>query len=355
MNTPASVDPKSTPPVAPALVQESLPIKAGAEGVLTLDAIDIDPAWNTRSPANVESWFMSENDPDSSGLEGLTRNMRAHGQLTPVDIREIDEKHYRWGKTDKRYSLVCGFRRAAALRLIYKDVLRPRQLGEEASTLIPGLELHQVRVRNHGPLDEERSFSINASENGPRDGLTPPELVALAIRARDDFTMSAEKIAIMVGKQTRVVRDYMRVATLPKPVLDHWMNGGEYEGIINSNRANISSLMVIVKMTPKEQWAEEYKKLISYKKETHDDRTSYVQRLLIQADNIGAILGRLERKGVILISRPEWADHLDLLLNLKEQRMSYSTTKRIANRVTEAYERTRQSIPVIESTESTEG
>ena len=340
--------------VGPAPTTLPPPIKAGDEGILALDAIDIDPAWNTRSPANVESWFMSENDPDSSGLEGLTENMRAHGQLAPVDIREIDEKHYRWGETTLRYSLVCGFRRIAALRFIYKEALRPRALGEEASALVPGLALNQVRVRNHGPLDEERAFSINASENGPRDSLTPPELVALVIRARDRFMMPAEKIATMLGKQVRVVRNYLRVADLPKPIIDHWMNGGEYEGIINSNRSNISALLVIVKMTPKEQWPEEYKKLISHKKAAHDDKTSYIQRLLIQADSIGALLGRMEREGIILITRPMWADKLDLLLNLKEQRMSYSTTKRIANKVAEAYERTRQAIPVIEgSTEET--
>jgi ParB-like chromosome segregation protein Spo0J len=354
MTAPASAGPA---PATLAPTQEGpppLPIKAGDEGILALDAIDIDPAWNTRTPANVECWFMSENDPDSSGLEGLTQNMLAHGQLTPIDIREIDEKHYRWGKTPLRYSLVCGFRRVAALRRIYKEVLRPRQLGEEASPLVAGLALNQVRVRNHGPLDEERAFAINASENGPRDSLTPPELVALVIRARDSFKMPAEKIATMVGKQARVVRDYLRVATLPKPVLDHWMNGGEYEGVINSNRVNISALLVLVKMTPQEQWADEYKKLITVKKIAPEERTSYVQRLLLQADSIGALLGRLEREGVILISQPTWSTKLDLLLDLKERPMSYSTTKQISNRVAEAYARTRQPIPVINgSTEET--
>jgi hypothetical protein len=314
-------------------------IPVGGEALLRFDEIDVVPTWNTRLPANVESWFGSETDPQSSGLEGLAKSLQAHGQQTAVDVRPIDEQHFRWGKTELRWSLVCGFRRIAALVRIHAmadKALFEEGLSPSEEPLVPGLLRNHVRVKNRGVLSEQAAFAMNTIENGPRNSLTPPELLRAIIKGTDEFKMSIPQLATNLGVRTDVVRGYLRMVQLDPVIVKHWTEGGTFDGVSSGRRVKIEDMMELAKIAKWDQPAK-YKSLVRPPVPESREHQTRMERLIQTAEETASALGELDKIRFATVTSSNWTDAVTVLC--KKEHVTLEEARLIAAKAKLAYEK----------------
>ncbi|MEO0140688.1 MAG: ParB/RepB/Spo0J family partition protein [candidate division WOR-3 bacterium] len=154
-----------------ALISESL---AGPEVVfLPLDRIDPNP----RQPRV---------NPDE-GLESLTESITKHGVLQPILVRENGE----------RYELVAGERRW-------------RAAGFAGLARIPAIIVD---------ADDPESLELALVENLQRKDLNPVEEARAILHLHEDFGMTHDDIARIIGADRTTVTNKIRLLSLSEPVL----------------------------------------------------------------------------------------------------------------------------------------
>lgn len=146
-------------------------------GVLQVPLQNIVP--NPRQPrANI----------DSSQLKGLAQSITKHGILQPLIVAQVDES--------ENYQLIAGERRWQAAKLA-------------------GLAMVPVIVRQADELDQ---LSLALIENLQRSDLNPLEAAGGYQQLAEDFKLSHEAIALMIGKSRAEVTNTMRLLKLSASV-----------------------------------------------------------------------------------------------------------------------------------------
>lgn len=131
---------------------------------------------------------------DDTALAQLAENIGQHGVLQPILVRKVG---------DERYMIVAGERRWRAARLA-------------GVTEIPAI------VRE---FSDSETAQIALIENIQREDLTPLEEAEAYKRLSDDFNMTQEEIAKMVGKSRAAISNSVRLLKLCDEVKEGLENG----------------------------------------------------------------------------------------------------------------------------------
>jgi hypothetical protein len=309
------------------------------ERVVPLSDLDVDPEWNSRIPANVRAWQSSEADEESSGLEGLVRSLLQDGQRAAVDVRTTEPPYYRI--TEKKYGLLAGFRRVEALSRIYADPAMVKQCeATPGIQIVPGLPWGHVLIRDHGQLSEKDALLVNAGENGNREGLTPPETLALIARLTKEHHASPAEVAIRMGKNPVAVGQYLKLLKLPEKVLHHWGAGGKFDGVQTYKRVAMLDLLDLAKK-PVDKHIDGYKALL-IQQAPKVDGGAFIERARERAVAVGGMLAKLDKGGFLTLlgrSDGDWMLHVPVLVRTGTKKLGYGELYDLSQRAKKTYER----------------
>jgi ParB family transcriptional regulator, chromosome partitioning protein len=132
--------------------------------------------------------FQPRHDVDEQELAELASSIKSAGLLQPIVVRE---------RPDGRYEVIAGERRLRACR----------ELGW---TTIPVVKRE---------VDDRTMLTLALIENLQRDDLSPVDEAQGYRRLIDDFGMSQEAVAEVVGKDRSTVANALRLLRLPAMVL----------------------------------------------------------------------------------------------------------------------------------------
>lgn len=142
-----------------------------------------------RSEIHVDPDLNSRKTVDPKQVDRLAQSIKAQGLIHPCLLIRTAQLGEKYDGAGFPYSLVCGFRRQAALDI----------LGESA-----GLDHeHQEADYRIAPVEWSIQDAIlaNLTENLAREDLTTFELAKQCVHLRDNFNMSAKDIAARVKAQ----------------------------------------------------------------------------------------------------------------------------------------------------------
>lgn len=143
--------------------------------------------------------FQPRAELDEEGLRDLAASIAAHGVMQPVLVRPLPTG---------RYQLIAGERRWRAARLA-------------------GLQAVPCMARDAG---DEELLAMALVENIQREDLNPVEAARGYRRLIDEFGLTQEQVADLVGKSRVAVANTLRLLQLPQPILTMIEDGRLTEG-----------------------------------------------------------------------------------------------------------------------------
>jgi ParB-like nuclease domain len=319
---------------------------------IPLSDINADYNWNSRSFANVISEH-SESDNEAQGITGLTKGIFLDGQLEPVVVRPSAGVGN--GKIKQPYCLVAGFRRFEAIRrLNAPKVSTEKEPGEvseefhklillrkgEKKSVVPNTADGTVRaVVRH--MSEGEARILNLTENTNRDGLTAPDLMFACKALKEKHDLTDTQIGDHLGKSQGHISMLGRISKCLPQILDHWRNGGEFEGLPSNLRATVRELDDLSKVDPKEQVAE-YTRILQSKIPAGDDKdsTQWVQSAKKKAVKIGELLGTLQKLEFLKVmpkATGAWHEWIDEMVKNGKKELSARQSKSVGKAAEDAY------------------
>lgn len=135
--------------------------------------------------------YQPRKDFPPESLQELANSIRSQGIIQPIIVRSIAEK---------RYEIIAGERRWRAAQLA-------------------GLAEVPVVVRS---ISDEAALAIALIENIQRENLNPVDEASALSRMQQEFSLTHEKIAEMVGKSRAAVTNLIRLLQL-EPDVKKWV------------------------------------------------------------------------------------------------------------------------------------
>lgn len=159
-------------------------LSSGFESLNEDDRLSTLPI-NSISPGR----YQPRSDMNDEQLQELADSIRIQGVIQPVIVREIGVGHY---------ELIAGERR-----------WRASQLAELSE--IPAI----IKT-----ISDENALAIGLIENIQRQNLNPIEEAQGLKRLVDEFGLTHERIAEVIGRSRSNISNSLRLLTLPEPVQD---------------------------------------------------------------------------------------------------------------------------------------
>lgn len=135
--------------------------------------------------------FPNSNQPrknfDESALQELALSIKQHGVIQPIIVQK---------QSEERYEIIAGERRWRASKLA-------------------GLVVIPTIIQTH---ESENNVAISLIENIQREALNPIELAQAFQKLSDEYGLSHEAIASMVGKSRATVTNLLRLLNLSHQV-----------------------------------------------------------------------------------------------------------------------------------------
>lgn len=131
--------------------------------------------------------YQPRRDMDPQSLEELAQSIKTHGVMQPIVVRSI-------GKG--RYEIIAGERRWRA--------------SQQA-----GLDKIPVLVRD---IPDETAIALALIENIQREDLSPIEEAIALQRLQQEFELTQQQVADVVGKSRTAVTNLLRLISLPEEV-----------------------------------------------------------------------------------------------------------------------------------------
>lgn len=131
---------------------------------------------------------------DDASLAELAESIAEHGVIQPITVRRLDSGYYQ---------IIAGERRWRASRLA-------------------GIKEVPVRVVD---ADDRKAMELALVENLQREDLSPVEEARGYRRLMDEFGLTQENTARVVGKSRPVIANALRLLSLPNSVLEMLENG----------------------------------------------------------------------------------------------------------------------------------
>lgn len=129
---------------------------------------------------------------DQESLDELAVSIKQHGVLQPIVLREIVSS----SSHSARYEIIAGERRWRASQLA-------------------GLDSVPAIINN---LDDETASAMALIENLQRDDLNPIDEAMAFSRLQNEFSLTHQQIADLVGKSRAAISNAMRLLSLHKDV-----------------------------------------------------------------------------------------------------------------------------------------
>ena len=157
------------------------------EGVTTLKLIDIEP-----NPSQARKIF------DEESIDELAESIKTYGVIQPIIVT----------KKEKYYEIIAGERRWRASKRA-------------------GLEEIPVIIRED---DEQRNREISLIENIQREDLNPIEKARGIKTLMDQYNLTQQKIADILGKSRSSIANTVRILNLDERVIEIALQGKLTEG-----------------------------------------------------------------------------------------------------------------------------
>ncbi|MBO8125669.1 MAG: ParB/RepB/Spo0J family partition protein [Firmicutes bacterium] len=161
----------------------------GLKALINTDEYDNQEVQEIRISAIAPNPYQPRKDFDQEKLNELAQSIKEHGVIQPLVVKKVGEGNY---------VLVAGERRFRASQLA-------------------GLDTVPVIVKN---LDENQMIQWALVENLQREDLNPIEEAVAYQRLSQEFGLTQEEIAKVVGKSRPAVANTMRLLTLPQEIQD---------------------------------------------------------------------------------------------------------------------------------------
>lgn len=158
---------------------------------------------NTTEVQNVSTLRVAEIEPnreqprktfDEAAIAALADSIREHGMIQPILVRPLE---------NGSYQIVAGERRWRAARML-------------------GLEEVPVNIR---AMSDQETMQIALIENLQRENLNPIEESLGYQELMDQFGMTQEGIAQIVGRSRSAVANSLRLLQLPEPIQQYLQEG----------------------------------------------------------------------------------------------------------------------------------
>lgn len=158
---------------------------------------------NTTEVQNVSTLRVAEIEPnreqprktfDEAAIAALADSIREHGMIQPILVRPLE---------NGSYQIVAGERRWRAARML-------------------GLEEVPVNIR---AMSDQETMQIALIENLQRENLNPIEEALGYQELMDQFGMTQEGIAQIVGRSRSAVANSLRLLQLPEPIQQYLQEG----------------------------------------------------------------------------------------------------------------------------------
>jgi ParB family chromosome partitioning protein len=150
---------------------------------------------------------------DESILDELANSIKVQGIIQPLIVRKIAEEHY---------EIIAGERRWRAAK-------------KAGLTYVP------VIIRN---VDDNVALAFSLIENIQRENLNPIEEALALNRFREEFEMTHEDIAQMIGRSRVSVTNTLRLLTLDSRVI----------GMLNEGKIDMGHARSLLKLSPEHQY-----------------------------------------------------------------------------------------------------
>lgn len=157
------------------------------DGVTTLKIIDIEP-----NPTQARKIF------DEEAIDELAESIKTYGVIQPIIVT----------KKEKYYEIIAGERRWRASKRA-------------------GLEEIPVIIRDN---DEQRNKEISLIENIQREDLNPIEKARGIKTLMDQYNLTQQKIADILGKSRSSIANSVRILNLDERVIEIALQGKLTEG-----------------------------------------------------------------------------------------------------------------------------
>nr|WP_241030184.1 ParB/RepB/Spo0J family partition protein [Legionella anisa] len=150
---------------------------------------------------------------DESILDELAKSIKAQGIIQPLIVRKI---------TEERYEIIAGERRWRAAK-------------KAGLTYVP------VIIRN---IDDNVALAFSLIENIQRENLNPIEEALALNRFREEFEMTHEDIAQMIGRSRVSVTNTLRLLSLDSRVIE----------LLNEGKIDMGHARSLLKLLPEHQY-----------------------------------------------------------------------------------------------------
>lgn len=150
---------------------------------------------------------------DESILDELANSIKVQGIIQPLIVRKIAEE---------RYEIIAGERRWRAAK-------------KAGLTYVP------VIIRN---IDDNVALAFSLIENIQRESLNPIEEALALNRFREEFEMTHEDIAQMIGRSRVSVTNTLRLLTLDSRVIE----------MLNEGKIDMGHARSLLKLSPEQQY-----------------------------------------------------------------------------------------------------
>ena len=157
------------------------------DGITTLKIIDIEP-----NPTQARKIF------DEEAIDELAESIKTYGVIQPIIVT----------KKEKYYEIIAGERRWRASKRA-------------------GLEEIPVIIRDN---DEQRNREISLIENIQREDLNPIEKARGIKTLMDQYNLTQQKIADILGKSRSSIANSVRILNLDERVIEIALQGKLTEG-----------------------------------------------------------------------------------------------------------------------------
>ncbi|HAU1796505.1 TPA: ParB/RepB/Spo0J family partition protein [Legionella pneumophila] len=150
---------------------------------------------------------------DESILDELANSIKVQGIIQPLIVRKI---------ADERYEIIAGERRWRAAK-------------KAGLTYVP------VIIRN---IDDNVALAFSLIENIQRENLNPIEEALALNRFREEFEMTHENIAQMIGRSRVSVTNTLRLLSLDSRVIE----------MLNEGKIDMGHARSLLKLSPEHQY-----------------------------------------------------------------------------------------------------
>jgi ParB/RepB/Spo0J family partition protein len=253
--------------------------------LIPLKDIIADPAFNSRSG----DFTADKGGEEDNDFDALVESLKTRGQDEAVKVTP----------KGKKFFLVAGFRRFAALSKIADEKKDPNATIKAISK-----EMDTVEMR-----------SLNLRENTSRDQLKGADLAwaihdlwkAMGGKETSDVAV-AKEIGLSQPYVSRLLRIMRGVTT---KVTDMWRG--------SPVKVSTGDMETLLKFENSEQ-LDAYKRLLEKKKEPSEKGpNAWVDSCKKNAARVAALLGKLEKNELIDTEGLKFADHIDFLVKINSK------------------------------------